>query len=391
MEITLDWKNLIYLSSQLIGYLIGFVLIIYGYRKNRSNILLGFIFLVFSYMSFISWLIFTGNFIHFPALYRSGNLLALFTVPIIYLYIRTVIKSDFLQLWDVLHFIPAFIFLVDYWPVFLLENPEKLKLIKSEIAYPELFTQYTQSRFFSFDFYTILRTSMLAVYWIFSVKLVWDYSVRLKDEMDDFGKQWLIWIKIFLGFELLLFLPYFLLNWFYDPLISFELLHGTLALLTVVSAVALIFFPNILYGINKKEKKQASIVKSKSESKEMLSPTRIQEIEVKLDQVLTKEKKFLQRGYSIHSLAMDTDVPVYLLTQFINQHLNTNFFDLINEKRVEESCKLIESGRFDHLSIVGMAELSGFNNRNSFTLAFQKFKNVSPSVYIRSVRKKGMK
>jgi AraC-like DNA-binding protein len=133
---------------------------------------------------------------------------------------------------------------------------------------------------------------------------------------------------------------------------------------------------------------EAETVKSKPEKNENLSEQKIKEIEMKLDQVLVRDKKFLQHSYALHNLAEDTDIPVYILRIYISHYLKTNFFDLINKKRIEESCKLIESGKFQHLSIIGLAELSGFNNRNSFTLAFQRFQNVSPSVYIKSVKRK---
>lgn len=212
--------------------------------------LLGFIFLVFSFLSFVSWLIFTGNFIYFPALYRIGNFFALFIIPVIYLYVRTVIKSNSVRLWDLLHFLPALIFFID---------------------------------------------------------------------------------------------------------------HGL-----------------------DREKYELEKVKSKSDKVENLSVQKIKEIEVKLEKVLVQEKKFLQRGYSIHTLSEDIGIPSYLLTIYLNQRLQTNFSDLINEKRIEECCELISSGKYDYLSLLGIAELSGFNNRNSFTQAFQKFKNVSPSLYIKA-------
>jgi len=385
MEIALDWKNLIYFNSQLIGYLVGLVLILYGYRKNKSNMLLGFIFLVFSFVSFVSWLIFTGNFIHFPALYRIGNFFALLIIPVIYLYIRTVIKNNSLKLWDLLHFLPALIFFVDHWPVYLMDNAFKLDLIKQEIADPILFTQYNQSRFFSINFYTPLRTFMLVIYWIPSVKLVMDHSKKRKEEKSGFGSKWLVWIKIFLGFEVLLFLPFLLFFWLVDPLLGFQLSHSTLALITLITAISLLFFPDILYGLDR-EKYELQKSKSKSDKIENLSEHKIKEIEVKLDKILNDEKKFLQRGYSIHSLSEDIGIPSYLLTIYLNQRQQTNFSDLINQKRVEECCQLIASGKYNHLSLLGIAELSGFNNRNSFTQAFQKFKNVSPSAYIKSLK-----
>lgn len=185
--------------------------------------------------------------------------------------------------------------------------------------------------------------------------------------------------------ELLVFFPFLLLFWAIDPLTNFKLVHLTIVLLTLGTGFSLVFFPKILYGMDQ-DLFENHLIKSKPEKPENISKQKIQEIQEKLNQVLTTDKKFLQQGYSIHSLAADTDIPMYLLTHYINHHLKTNFSDLINQKRVEESCELIISGKFKNLSLIGLAEKSGFGNRNSFTLAFQKFKNVSPSIYIKSTK-----
>jgi AraC-like DNA-binding protein len=274
-------------------------------------------------------------------------------------------------------------------PVFILNHQEKLKLIESEISDPVLFTQYRQFRFFSFDFYTSFRTILLIIYWIASITLVFKYQHKIKKTFHDFGKSWFIWIKIFLGFELLLFLPFLIFSRSAEPLLGFELLHFFTAVLAFGAGLSLLFFPRILYGLNV-EKYIEQKTKEKTDTKDFLTQEKILEIETKLKAVLDQEKKFLKRGYSIHNLALDTGIPGYLLTLFINHHLDCSFSDFINQKRVEEACLFIDSGKYDHLSIHGLAEMAGFNNRNSFTQAFQKFKNISPSLYIRSAKVKNL-
>jgi AraC-like DNA-binding protein len=277
------------------------------------------------------------------------------------------------------------VILVDFWPIFMLSNNEKYLLIQSEISNPVLFTTYTQSRFFSFDFYTPFRSVVLAFYWILSAALVW--ANTKKQDVKGFAKEWFAWIKIFLVLELLVFFPFLLLFWVIDPLTNFFMVHLTIVVLTLVTGLSLVFFPKILYGMDQNLFEEEA-TKIKTEKNDPIPLQKVTEIKTKLEEVLDSEKKFLQHGYSIHSLAADIDIPVYLLTLYINHHLKTNFSDLINQKRIVESCKLIESGKYEHLSIVGLAEMSGFNNRNSYTLAFQKFKNVSPSAYIKSQKKK---
>jgi AraC-like DNA-binding protein len=378
-------ESLFYLFSMFIGSLVGVILIYFGFQRNRHNILLGVNFLLLTYMSFIIWLLTSQNHLNFPFLYRTGNLAGFLFMPLMYIYIRMVLAGSRLKWIDMIHLLPALLFLVDFWPVYMLDNNEKSLLIQSEISNPTLFTSFNQSRFFPSDFYVPFRSVVLALYWVLSAIVVWTNAK--KQRVIGFAMEWFIWIKIFLFLELLVFFPFLLLFWAVDPIMNFFLVHFTIVILTFVTGFSLVFFPKILYGLDKQLFEEQKI-KIKLEKTEHLSEQKIREIESKLDLVLKKDKKFLRPGYSIHSLAADTDIPGYILTQYINQYLKSNFSDLINQKRIEESCKLIESGKFEHLSLIGLAEKSGFNNRNSFTLAFQKFKNVSPSVFIKSLKAK---
>jgi len=387
MEKALDFVNLFYLFSMFIGLLVGMVLIYFGFQKNRPNILLGVNFLLLTYMSLILWLLISEQLLNFPYFYRTAYLAGFLFMPLMYIYIRMVLIGGGLKWKDLIHLLPALVFFIDFWPVLKLDNYEKYLLIQSELSNPVLFTQFTQSRFFPPNFYTPFRSLVLAFYWVISAIMIWK-NIK-KQDVNGFAKEWFVWIKIFLGLELLVFFPFLLLFWAIDPMTNFLLVHLTIVLLTLGTGFTLLFFPKILYGMDQDLFERQNI-KRKPERTENLSNQKIKEIEEKLDQVLNKEKKFLLRGYTIHALGADVDIPVYLLTLYINHHLNTNYSDLINQKRIEEACKLIESGKFGHLSLIGLAELSGFNNRNSFTLAFQKFKNVSPSFFIKSMRGKSI-
>lgn len=380
MEVALDWKNIFYVFSQFVGFLVGLVLIYFGFRKNRQNILLGFNFLVLTYSSFIIWLITTSYFVYFPQLYRTGNFTGLLFMPMMYLYIRMVVTSKKLQWKDALHLIIPLVFLVDYWPVLVLDSSDKLALIRSEISNPALFTAFKQSRFFPANFYTPFRSFVLSIYWLLSVYWVWQGTK--KNDKEGFAKEWFVWIKVFLVLEFLVFFPFFLLFWTVDPITSFHLVHIAIVVLNLTTGLSLLFFPKILYGLDKDLfiqhlKKQ----KSKTEIMDNLSVEKSTEIENKIKTALEENKRYLQHGYSIHDLSEDTGVPTYLLTMYINKVLDSSFTDLINKKRIEECCLLMASGKYSHLAIEGFAKLSGFNNRNSFSLAFKKFKDMSPSAY----------
>ncbi len=60
-----------------------------------------------------------------------------------------------------------------------------------------------------------------------------------------------------------------------------------------------------------------------------------------------------------------------------------SFSDYINKKRVDYCIELLESGRHRNKTLEAIARLSGFNNRNTFTKAFKKFKGKTPSSYLK--------
>lgn len=383
MELVLGWKDLIYLGSNLIGFLIAIILILFGVRKNKANILIGLSFLFMTYAVFLAFLIDSGYHVRLPALYRTGNIGALLFAPLAFLYIRKVVDSRELSYKDLIHFLPAFIYLVDFFPVlFLTSLEEKRQLIQSEIQDPTVFVYFNQSRFFPSNFYTLARTFLIVVYWFLSIRIIYRYGKRVADISQTFGKEWVLWMKIYIYSELLLFLPFFILARFVDSSVGYDLIHLTGAFVILASGVAILFFPKILYGFNEfefmlDEQKQ----KTKQESTDYLTPEREFHIQQKLNFALEQEKKHLQKGYTINELAKDTQIPAYLLTLYINRKLLTNFSDLINQQRIEECCQLMNSGKYKHLTLEGLADVCGFSNRNSFSGAFKKFKGITPSQF----------
>jgi AraC-like DNA-binding protein len=388
MELTLDWKNTLYLASQFTGLLIGILVITFGFRKNKANLLLGFSFIFLTQAVFLAWLISSGQMVRFPNIYRTGNIGGLLFAPLMYLYIRRVVRDQSLSWFDLLHAIPAAIYIADYAPVFFLPIEEKSRLIMMEIADPATFTSFTQSRFFPDNFHGLFRTFLISLYWVLSVRLVHRHAAAAADRPDYFGKQWLIWMKVYLAFELLTFLPFYLANRFLSPQLGFDLLHATGALLLFSSGVALLFFPRVLYVLDEAEFILGSQPeKVKPDAQDPLTPEKLDSIRKGMEMALDRNKSFLRHSYSISEFAKDTGVPSYLITLYINHYLKTTFNDLINRRRIEECCQLLETGKYNHLTMEGLAEICGFNNRNSFASAFKRYKNTSPSYYLKNLQK----
>ncbi|WP_449397875.1 helix-turn-helix domain-containing protein [Chryseobacterium wanjuense] len=65
----------------------------------------------------------------------------------------------------------------------------------------------------------------------------------------------------------------------------------------------------------------------------------------------------------------------------INAGFQKNFFQYVNEYRIEHAKKLLKDNSKNKLSILGIAYESGFNSKTSFNTTFKKLTNQTPSEF----------
>jgi AraC-like DNA-binding protein len=104
-----------------------------------------------------------------------------------------------------------------------------------------------------------------------------------------------------------------------------------------------------------------------------------------VDAFLQRSKAYLQHSYSLQEMATSLSMPLYQLSALINQEYGTNFNELINKYRIEYAISIMKEGKFPNLNINGLAAECGFNNRNSFTIAFKRVTGYTPSEYFRAL------
>ena len=100
-----------------------------------------------------------------------------------------------------------------------------------------------------------------------------------------------------------------------------------------------------------------------------------------LKKVMDTEKPFLDADLKLHDLAKLIDVPSHLLSDHMNQNLNLNFFEFINQYRVEEFKKRVHSSDFEKYTLLSIALDVGFNSKASFNRIFKQQTQMTPSQY----------
>ena len=381
MNLELNFFNFIYLLTCGFGYVIGIVLVSFGMRKRSPNILMGLSFLFLSHGILLAGLIDSGLIVHFPSIYRTGNLAGLIYAFLPFLYIQYTLFDVRFKLWHLIHLLPAVIYFIDFLPIFMMGSEEKVKMILSEYQNPYLMVSFTQSRFFPDNFHTEFRTVLVSLYWLLSVGLVWMF----KNSNSDLGPKRVVfrWIQTYLVLQFILLIPFYMTFQSSDTDLLFKVVHFGAALLDLSTALFLLYFPSILYGVEFEPRKIETVNESKSSSgPEPIDANKAAEISLILDKKLN-EKVFLTHGYSVYDLAKDSGIPHYLLSQFINQNLGVSFTDYINKARVLYSCELLDLSQTENYTLEAIGYLSGFSNRNSYSSAFKKVIGKSPSVYLK--------
>jgi AraC-like DNA-binding protein len=106
-----------------------------------------------------------------------------------------------------------------------------------------------------------------------------------------------------------------------------------------------------------------------------------EKILINLKRQIYEKKYFLKGDLKLSELSEFTQIPSYQISQVINEKLNKNFFDFINEYRVEEIKRRMQDEEFENLTLLAIAMDSGFNSKSAFNSAFKKSTGITPTAY----------
>jgi len=101
----------------------------------------------------------------------------------------------------------------------------------------------------------------------------------------------------------------------------------------------------------------------------------------RLKHYMAAEKPYLDANLSLPVLANKLEIPAHHLSRVINEQFGVNFFDFINQYRIEEVKARINNPEYENLSFLGIAFDCGFNTKSAFNRVFKKITGFTPSEY----------
>ena len=147
----------------------------------------------------------------------------------------------------------------------------------------------------------------------------------------------------------------------------------------------------LFFGINQTviyEPEELKENGGKNESKydrSAMSKDEIEKIRKLIFNYLKERKPYLNSEYNLQMMVTDLNISRQKLSQVINLGEQKNFYQLINEFRIEEVKTRMTTPGFEHYTLLGIAFECGFNSKTSFNRIFKEITGLTPSEYKSSV------
>ncbi|MFO7735064.1 MAG: helix-turn-helix domain-containing protein [bacterium] len=363
-----------------IGAFPGFLFaVIMGLKKNSDtgNKVLG---LGMFFYSMVLLLVFLGKYIYtdYSAKFIvSANAFISLTWPLLYIYILFVsgsINKISSKLW--IHLIPF----AAHIPLFFIP----------------IFTIETLSKtFYRFSFGCSLAVSF--AYSIMMLRVISEFKKKIaqfyaRENIIKFS--WIkisVWTWIFINIFQLIFVP--LSGYIFNCCPFLIYVHKFILNVATVSWIYLFAYFAISHPhIFKKSKmisdslEVADDTDKKKEDSSEINNDYAKIISSRLENIMKKEKPYLDWNINIAKLGDMMNVQPYLLGKYINSRLGKNFNTYINELRLETVKSMFINPEYDDMTILEISLRSGFRSKSAFNSFFKKHTGTTPFKYRKKMK-----
>lgn len=84
---------------------------------------------------------------------------------------------------------------------------------------------------------------------------------------------------------------------------------------------------------------------------------------------------------TLKDLASALDIYPHYITQVLNTVFNQNFYDFINNYRIEEVKERLRDSQYRNLTVLAIAYDCGFNSKSTFNRIFKQKTGLTPTQY----------
>ena len=328
---------------------------------------------------------FTGLFAYsFPQKYADLELLrstiCLLEMPLIYLYVLAVCYNDFKLRWKhLIYTLPFVVMNLVLMPRFYLQSGiEKEQFIAnfnqmSEIYFFQILIEF-QYWFYIISIFLVLKKyrkiylenytnpSSSTYKWLFQMNCVFVvmHSITASKNLLRYtaSREIFLWGNVLMVCGALFVICWFVMKALNHP----ELFRGINSEIELTKD----FLPQESDVVDKIISNQDEITSSKIAA---------------LKNYMTEKEPYLDPSLTIQELSNQIDIPVRDLSVLINHYMDKQFFDFVNEYRIQKAMNILKDQSKSQLTVLEILYEVGFNSKSSFNTSFKKYTNLTPTAY----------
>jgi len=386
-QVVFNFHDVILLMTAMLCVLFSALLIATNPPKNISNYFLAAFLLTHACIPLHELMMWGAEFKHtvrnnFPQIYFVGSFAYYVDAALLYFYVKSLIFRDFhIRKKDYYHFIPLVLFAI-FMIVAYFRFPlaQRLDWINHE-------TFVYSAPYITSDF---LCKILRVIYCIASFRLILKYKDLLKATHSNIEKVDVFWLKLLVvGFLIVTVMEVLLgLAKFIGVVMHYDFQHYNLSFFEFIGLsgyyvtfllVCTLVFTSMRYFANFeaiRQKKEPEPAKKPVQEK-LLNP----EFAEKIDGLMRSEKPYLMADVTLDMLAEKLAIPARDLSMIINRHFDNNFYEFINNYRIEEAKKILIDPKNKDKTITDIYLEVGFNSKSVFNTFFKKIVGQTPSEY----------
>ena len=365
METTINVWIMLFFAFAIQAFVLGILFFLKRKGDRIANSIFGIFLLLFAYNQIFNcayWSNYQGSFVEHLSF--TNYIPWISYGPLLYIYIKRVLNASSFTWRDLGHALPLVWIFSVFGRFYFLPHSTKLA-IAARNDYSNYINWWPTSRYY-------LVFVVILIMLLYVIKIYGLYR-KEKDTVTEPQRLWIksLWL-CFTGY-VLIFFTYFVLVYFNLMTITNDYLIGY-SINFFIGIVAYFSFvqPNIFSGVT-----PFPFVKYQNNG---LSASLALEMKEKLMYLMESDKLFLDNSLTLDVLSDELNLSRHHTSQLINEYFKMNFFEFVNNYRIDEAIKLLQDKEND-LNINQIIYSSGFNNRTSFYNAFKKKTGISPKSF----------
>lgn len=386
----IDWLFVFVIFFALLGFMVGILLYISNKDQSFSARILAAIFFCLSMANFGFGMSINQALLYYPFFYRVPVFFSLCIPALMFIYVRTILRQE---MWfrksDIIFLLIAVAYTIRFIPVYLASGAEKIGIISQALNNKSYYARELDAWLpggwaivgrIGYSLGLVIACFFLLFKW--NRKLPDHHEVKLHNHAIY---KWLVYLTTVtsLTYILLLVEYVFQISRFVD---FYRVMAITVSGHILFITAYLLTRPYILYGLRgwvipPVEAVQTEPVKPQREAVTYsLSMEQRLHFKTVIGDLFREQKPFIRPGYTIRDLSVETQIPLYQLSAFINQEYGKNFNEFINQLRVEYLQELVSSGsEYQQYTLEALGRLAGFKSRTAFIEAVKRKTGKTPS------------